>query len=170
MAHSPSSKGLAENSLREPMRSCVRKTLRFVGRDTHNSENREKTARTCQQLPEQAKYGVWSGQKNLRVRKIRVRNSGAGNGCANFMDTWKKCVLSARKPMSIKFRVLGGGFGGGGECRFYFYGREDFSEVVVDRFGRFQALSFGLSGPEISEVFCFWPAGQVVCWRFRALA
>ena len=31
--------------------------------------------------------------------------------------------------MSIKFRVLGGFFGGGGgECRFYFYGRADFSE------------------------------------------
>ena len=31
--------------------------------------------------------------------------------------------------MSIKFRVLGGGgFWGGGECRFYFYGRGDFSE------------------------------------------
>ena len=55
-------------------------------------------------------------QKNPRVRKIRVRNSGAGNGCANFMDAWKKCVLSARKPMSIKFGVLGGEFfwGGGG--------------------------------------------------------
>ena len=25
-------------------------------------------------------------QKNPRVRKIRVRNSGARNGCANFMD------------------------------------------------------------------------------------
>ena len=72
-------------------------------------------------------------QKNPRVRKIRVRNSGAGNGCPNFMDTWKKCVLSAGKPMSIKFLVLGGGgilgFWGGGECRFYFYGREDFSEL-----------------------------------------
>ena len=35
--------------------------------------------------------------------------------------------------MSIKFLVLGGGgilgFFGGGECRFYFYGREDFSEI-----------------------------------------
>ena len=35
--------------------------------------------------------------------------------------------------MSIKFLVLGGGGildfgGGGGECRFYFYGRADFSE------------------------------------------
>ena len=53
-------------------------------------------------------------QKSPRVRKIFVRNSGAGNDCANFMDTWKKCVLSAGKPMSIKFRVLGGGFWGGG--------------------------------------------------------
>ena len=48
-------------------------------------------------------------QKNPRVRKIRVRNSGAENGCANFMDTWKKCLLSAGKPMSVKFLVLGGG-------------------------------------------------------------
>ena len=36
-------------------------------------------------------------------------------------------------PMSIKFLVLGGGvfwvLGGGGKCRFYFYGREDFSEL-----------------------------------------
>ena len=36
--------------------------------------------------------------------------------------------------MSIKFLLLGGGgvfwvFGGGGECRFYFYGREDFSDM-----------------------------------------
>ena len=57
-------------------------------------------------------------QKSPRVRKIRVRNSGAGNGCANFMDTWKKCVRSAGKTMSVKFLVLGGGgyfgFGGGG--------------------------------------------------------
>ena len=38
--------------------------------------------------------------------------------------------------MSIKFLVLGGegyfGFwGGGGKCRFYFYGREDFSEFFL---------------------------------------
>ena len=36
--------------------------------------------------------------------------------------------------MSIKFLVWGGGGvlgfgGGGGKCRFYFYGREDFSEI-----------------------------------------
>ena len=38
--------------------------------------------------------------------------------------------------MSVKFLVLGGegnlGFGGGrGKCRFYFYGREDFSEDCI---------------------------------------
>ena len=62
-------------------------------------------------------------QKSPRVRKIRVRNSGAGNGCDNFMDASKKCLFSAGKPMSIKFCVLGGGGlgGGGGKCRFYFY-------------------------------------------------
>ena len=80
-------------------------------------------------------------QKNPRVRKIFVRNSGAGNGRANFMDTWKKCVRSAgKKPMSIKFLLLGGGifgFGGrGGECRFYFYGRADFSDLGIFRLFR----------------------------------
>ena len=75
-------------------------------------------------------------QKNPRVHKIFVRNSGAGNGCANSMDTWKNCVLSAGKPLSIKFLVLGGGVfwvlgGGGGKCRFYFYGREDFSDFLL---------------------------------------
>ena len=57
-------------------------------------------------------------QKNPRVRKICVCNSGAGNGRANFMDALKKCGLSARKRMSIKFLVLGGGVFwvlGGGE-------------------------------------------------------
>ena len=69
-------------------------------------------------------------QKNPRVRKICVRNSGAGNGCANFMDTWKKCVLSAGKPVSIKFLVLGGGgilgFGGGGSADFISMGARIF--------------------------------------------
>ena len=39
-----------------------------------------------------------SAQKNPRVRKIFVRNSGAGNGCANFMDTWKKASVLQEKP------------------------------------------------------------------------
>ena len=74
-------------------------------------------------------------QKNPRVRKIFVRNSGAGSGCVNFMDALKKCALSAGKTHVHKiprFRGGGGGiwgFGGGGECRFYFYGRADFSDM-----------------------------------------
>ena len=40
--------------------------------------------------------------------------------------------------MSIKFLLLGGGgvfwvLGEGGECRFYLYGREDFSERLFSR-------------------------------------
>ena len=31
--------------------------------------------------------------------------------------------------MSVKFPFFGGGLGGGGECRFYFYGRADFSLI-----------------------------------------
>ena len=56
-------------------------------------------------------------QKNPRVRKIRVRNSGVGNGCANFMDTWKNCALSAGKTMSVKFPFFLGGGGVGGQTR-----------------------------------------------------
>ena len=90
-------------------------------------------------------------QKNPRVRKICVRNSGAGNGCANFMDTWKKCVLSAGKTsMSIKFLVSGGGGNlvlGGGECRFYFYGRGDFSEKNSKNINFLVRISRGHSRP-----------------------
>ena len=64
-----------------------------------------------------ANFAPLQAQKNPRVRKIRVRNSGAGNGCAKFMDTWKKCVLSAGKAHVRKIPLFfwgGGGFGGGG--------------------------------------------------------
>ena len=41
--------------------------------------------------------------------------------------------------MSIKFLALGEGgyfvFGGGGKCRFYVYGRGDFSDNLVDPAG-----------------------------------
>ena len=37
-------------------------------------------------------------QKKRDVRKISARNSGAGNGCANFMGAWHFLVLSAGKP------------------------------------------------------------------------
>ena len=70
-------------------------------------------------------------QKNPRVRKIRVRNSGAGNGCANFMDAWKKCVLSAGLEKMRSFcrsthvhKIPR--FGGGGSADFMFMGARIF--------------------------------------------
>ena len=65
-------------------------------------------------------------QQNPRVRKIRVRNSGAGDGCANFMDAWKNASVLQEKAMSIKFLVLGGGilgFWGGGVPILIFWAR-----------------------------------------------
>ena len=43
--------------------------------------------------------GIGGGQiqKNPRVRKISVRNSGAGNGCANFMDARKNVFFLQEK-------------------------------------------------------------------------
>ena len=48
-------------------------------------------------------------RKILVSVKMFVRNSGAGNGCANFMGAWKNALFLQEKPMSIKFRVLGEG-------------------------------------------------------------
>ena len=54
-------------------------------------------------------------RKILLSVKFFVRNSGAGNACANFMGAWKNAFFLQEKPMSIKFLLLGGGgFGGGG--------------------------------------------------------
>ena len=90
-------------------------------------------------------------QKNPRVRKIRVRNSGAGNGCADFMDAWKNAFFLQEKPMSIKFLVFGGGggyfgFGGGGaDCifmgaRIFLNERFSFAHAFSERF--FQELGW----------------------------
>ena len=73
-------------------------------------------------------------QKNRRVRKIFVRNSGAGNGCANLMDTWKNAFSLQGKPMSIKFLLLGGGVFwvlGGGSADFIFMGARIFLNNVL---------------------------------------
>ena len=48
------------------------------------------------------------------LSKISARNSGAGNGCVNFMDDWKNAFFLQEKPMSIKFLVWGGGILGWG--------------------------------------------------------
>ena len=46
------------------------------------------------------------------------------------MGAWKNAFFLQQKHMPIKFLVLGGGILGflGGKCRFYYYGREHFSE------------------------------------------
>ena len=41
---------------------------------------------------------IRNAQKNPRVRKMFVRNSGAGNGCANFMGAWKNASILQEKP------------------------------------------------------------------------
>ena len=62
------------------------------------------------------------------VRNFSARNSGAGNGRANFMGAWDFLVLSAGKPpMPIKFLLVGGGGSGlfrrgGGSANFIFMG------------------------------------------------
>ena len=63
------------------------------------------------------------------------------------MDAWKNASALQEKPMSIKFLVLGGwggilAFGGGGECRFYFYGRADFSDFHFDDKGKSEKISY----------------------------
>ena len=66
-----------------------------------------------------------SNQKNPRVRQIFVCNSGAEMGYGRL----EKCVLSAGKTHVHKIpRFRRGEYFGflGGECRYYFYGREDF--------------------------------------------
>ena len=58
-------------------------------------------------------------RKSVVSVKIFARNSGAGNGCTNFMGAWKNCVLSSGKTHAYKIpRFWGGGgyfgfFGGG---------------------------------------------------------
>ena len=39
-----------------------------------------------------------SFQKNPRVLKIFIRNSGAENGCVNFMDAWKNALFLQENP------------------------------------------------------------------------
>ena len=78
-------------------------------------------------------HEVNSEQSNPHVRKLFASNSGGPEMAAPVLWTPGKIVFFLQEnPMPIKFLVLGGVvfwvFGGGGECRFYFYGREDFSD------------------------------------------
>ena len=92
-------------------------------------------------------------QKNPRVREISVRNSVAGNGCVNFMDAWKKCVLSSGKAHVHKFpRFRGGGgilgFGGGGSADFIFMGARTFL-IIVGAHGSLRKAQFYRSWPDL---------------------
>ena len=76
-------------------------------------------------------------QKNPRVRKIRVRNSGAGNGCVNFMDAWKNAFFLQGKTHVHKiprFRGGGGilGFWGGGGVPILFLWARGLSWVFLE--------------------------------------
>ena len=58
-----------------------------------------------------------NSQKKPRVRNLSAHNSGAGNGCPNFMGTWHCLVLCAGKPHAHKIPCFRGflvfGKGGG---------------------------------------------------------
>ena len=81
-------------------------------------------------------FSGWSAvsfnQKNSRVHKISVRNSGAGNGCANFMPNYghvEKLRSFCRKTHVHKIPRFGGGyfaFWGGGSAHFIFMGARIF--------------------------------------------
>ena len=79
--------------------------------------------------------------------KFLVRNSGAGNGCANFMGAWtNEFFLQKKKPMSIEtppFR--GGGLGGGGSADFILMGARIF---LIFRPKFFRGRPRGMSVPK----------------------
>ena len=73
---------------------------------------------------------------NRIMNKRAFPNSGAGNGCANFMCACHFWLFLLEKPHAHKIpRYRGGGGcwgfleGGGWKCQFYFYERGDFSEL-----------------------------------------
>ena len=76
-----------------------------------------------------------TNQKNPRVRKIFVRNSGAGNGCANFMGAWKNAFFLQDKTHVHKIpRFRNGGvfwvLGEGGSANFIFIGARSFLNKI----------------------------------------
>ena len=81
------------------------------------------------------------------VRNFSARNSGAGNGRANFDGRLGFFgSFCWRNPMPIKFLVLGGGGGfwacleggRGWKSQFDFYGRGDFSHICYVLFRSFE--------------------------------
>ena len=65
-----------------------------------------------------------------------VRNSGAGNGCVNFMDTWKNAFFLQEKTHVHKIPRFGGGgilgfWGGRGSADFIFMGARIFLSFLT---------------------------------------
>ena len=78
-------------------------------------------------------------QKKRDVHKISARNSGAGNGCANFMSAWHFWLFLMENPHAHKtppFRGGSGAFleGGGGGANFTFMGVGIFREKLARSF------------------------------------
>ena len=68
-----------------------------------------------------------TGQKKHDVHKISARNSGAGNGCANFMGGWHLGFFLLENPHAHRIPRLRGGVvffwrRGGGSANFIFMG------------------------------------------------
>ena len=106
-------------------------------------------------------------QNNPRVRKIRVRNSGAGDGCANFMDAWKMRSFCRKTHVHKIPRLRGGGGyfgffwgGGGGSVDFIFMGARIFLKKLGRTFTRLTRVSLVT---RVSRRFFwgpFWPKTQ----------
>ena len=75
-------------------------------------------------------------QKNPRVHKMFVRNSGAGNGWRQFSGHLERCALSAGKTHVHKIPRFRGGGGilglGGGVPILFFMGARIFLNVASD--------------------------------------
>ena len=85
-------------------------------------------------------------QKNPRVRKIFVRNSGAGkNLCVNFMDAWKNAFFLQENLRVHKIpRFRGGvfwGFWGGGGADFIIMGASIFLSLCRESRSAFNRTS-----------------------------
>ena len=99
---------------------------------------------TLPEGPERHLDAARQNQKNpFSVRKIRVRNSGAGNGCANFMDTWKNAFFLQENLHVHKIPR----FGGGGEVPILFLWARGFFWQKLPRDNFCRSLAAQLPSP-----------------------
>ena len=88
-----------------------------------------------QKAPKSATKSVIFLRKILLVSVKFVSAILGPETAAPILWTPGKMRSFCRKTHVHKIPRFGGGFGGGGECRFYFYGREDFSEFSFEKHG-----------------------------------